>query len=395
MFPLEVVLVGVGPQLALALRRALLEQQAGLAAELNDVKAFLSAPRHLRAERRLLLVHVTSEQGLPPLRRLAAACPDWPLLALVERGAGPDAYLRANRAGATQVVALPLDGRDFAEALKCISLQCSPAARTGALVAVTGATGGCGTTTLAINLTHEAAAQHGQRCILAELAQRMGVLSTHLDVEPRITLPELLRELDRVDTHLVQQALTRVADTFDILAGPQELSSPSQVAAADIFQVLEYARQLADVVVLDVPCNYGDLQFEVLAGADQIVLVGEQTIPSVRALKLMRDSLRLDGGEPPLHLVLNRYDPALEGFTAADLQRVLQVPLVTTVAADPTAVKTAANRGRPLRAVAPHSPALRDIDALVLSALGLGAGPAPAPAEGSGLFTRLVKALRR
>ena len=50
------------------------------------------------------------------------------------------------------------------------------------------------------------------------------------------------------------------------------------------------------VALFDVPCTYDDMYFETLAIADQVVLVGEQKIPSIRTLKLVCEALtRIDG----------------------------------------------------------------------------------------------------
>lgn len=166
------------------------------------------------------------------------------------------------------------------------------------------------------------------------------------------------------------------------------------VSADDVFHVVEQARRLAEVILLDVPCNYGDMQFEVLARADHVVLVGEQTIPSVRALKLMIDSIRAGRDETGLTVVINRYDPELQGFTAQDLARLLRVPRLETVELD-SAVKMACNQGRPLRQISPRSSALRDVQRILIQLLGVDAPVvAAAPVAGSGLFARLVGAFR-
>ena len=77
--------------------------------------------------------------------------------------------------------------------------------------------------------------------------------------------------------------------------------------------------------MLDVPCTYNDLYFEVLANAGQVVLVCEQKVPSIRALKLVREALGRADADDSEFLVINRYDPKVQGFTVADLAKLLQV----------------------------------------------------------------------
>jgi Flp pilus assembly CpaE family ATPase len=74
-------------------------------------------------------------------------------------------------------------------------------------------------------------------------------------------------------------------------------------------------------------------------------------------------------------LVINRYDPKIQGFTVLDLNKILQVSRWHTIADDPAAVVAAVNHGVPLRLEAPQSRVLTDIDALARTLLGMGGQP--------------------
>ncbi len=70
--------------------------------------------------------------------------------------------------------------------------------------------GGCGATTLAINLDCELAQRHDQQTVLAELHGQLGVLVTYLDVDAKYTLDDLVAYHSELDVGLVEQALTPV-----------------------------------------------------------------------------------------------------------------------------------------------------------------------------------------
>ena len=53
-----------------------------------------------------------------------------------------------------------------------------------------------------------------------------------------------------------------------------------------------------------------------------------------------------------LWVVINRYNPQLKGFTAAEIQELLGVPRLATIANDFRAVNLAINQGKSLRQVA-------------------------------------------
>lgn len=392
MYPLNVVLVGLSEQELPHVRRELANRMASIEAECRDTALALDRLRPTRQEPRLFIFELKGRDGLDDLKRLSGSFVGRPVLVLADLAKDPKILLAANRAGATQIVSLPLAAEDFGEALNCISLQFGAAPGDKRVLAVTGAVGGCGATTLAINLAYEIAFLHHRHTVLAEVALQMGVLGTYLDLQPRCTTLDLLRDIDRLDAYLVQQALVRVADNFEVLAGPHDLIAPVAVSAQDVVKLIELTKAVADVIVLDVPCTYDDLYFETLLSADQVVLVGEQKVPSVRALKLVRDTLGPDHTGMQ-QVVINRYDPRVEGFTAGDLEKLLGVPRLWTVANDYAAVMTAVNHGRALRLEAPTSRALADIDALARTLLGLGEEPQPGagPSSGKGLFGRLAR----
>src|SRR5205823_5587136 len=146
---------------------------------------------------RLLIVQTGGECDTDSIRRVGHSLDRWPILALLPGHLSLQEALRANRAGASQVVQLPLDRDEFQLALKLIASQFGQGLHDRSAIAVTGATGGSGATTIAINLAAEIATRFRRHTILAELSPQIGALASMLDVQPRVTLPHLLQEIHR------------------------------------------------------------------------------------------------------------------------------------------------------------------------------------------------------
>ena len=121
------------------------------------------------------------------------------------------------------MVPSPLDREDFQRALKVVGSQFGRAILDHHVFAVAGAVGGSGATTIAINLASEIAHRFRRSTILAELSLQIGALASMLDVHPRMTLPQLLKEFHRLDDLLVEKSLVPVADGLRVLAGAQEV----------------------------------------------------------------------------------------------------------------------------------------------------------------------------
>jgi pilus assembly protein CpaE len=304
----------------------------------------------------VLVVYVGDTAALNEIRTLRRVAPSSPVLALT----GQSEFIGAMRAGATQVAMTPLEHADFEAALRAIAEQYEPAAKTGRVVSVTGASGGCGATTLAVNLAVELAGL-GSSVVLAEPTLTVGKLALFLDAHPALTTADLFHGGGELDRKTIESALHPVSDRLRLLAADYR-SVPSAAFPVDAgIRLVTSVRGAADYVVLDLPCTYDDAFFGTLAAADTVVLVGDQRLPSVRTLQMLTEVLGRTEGAREIRVVINKYDPDVPGFTAENLKVMLQVPTVDTVASDGKAVVAAVNAARPLETAAPRSAVRGDI----------------------------------
>jgi pilus assembly protein CpaE len=366
-YQLPAVLVGCDGDVLPNVRRELLNNRADVAREYRDLDGLLSDRGVFAEGTHLFVVLMNGVVDLERLQRLTGIFVGQPVLAIVSAKCDSALLLKTMRAGATQVVTLPLQPEDFKAALDCIGLQFGQAKGPSRVIAFSGATGGCGVTITALNFAYDLAVLKGKRTILIEGALQMGMLETYLDANPKFTIRDLLDNGSKLDSHMVQKALTRIADNFDILPGPRTVMARRSSGGANLAPIIEYARFLADVVVLDLPPTLDEHYFEILSGAEQVVLLLEQKIPSVRNIQLILDVLSPTHVSNSCHLVINQYDPRLTGFTIKDLKKLLKVSNITSIASDPVSINAAANHGRPLRLEAPRSEALADIDHLIVT----------------------------
>jgi pilus assembly protein CpaE len=410
MYPLSVILVNCSADTLSQLRRELEGQRVHVEAECADTAALIQYEREAAnrtnrmvpewtgssasggtEQRRLYVIELKLARDLLELRWIANTFVGQPILVIMPGGREDLTVIHAMREGAAQVVLLPLQSEDFEAALNRIGQQFAPPASNTNVIAVCGINGGCGATTVAINLAYEMAHLYQVRCILAELSPQVGAFATYLNVEPQFTTRELFRDIERQGVYAVQKALTRVGDNLEILAGPHRVMAPLEVNPQGVLQLIECIRRLAGAVVLDVPCTFDPLFFHTVESADQLVLVAEQKVLSLRTLKLLREALSRSAAPRPQHLLINRYDPKIQGFTAPELEKILGVPKLLTVRNDWAAVSDALNHGRPLRLEAPQSRALADLDALAAALRG--ADDSPRPQKASGLYRQLRRAI--
>ncbi len=392
MYPLSVTLVGCQDTVQRNVLSMLISQQASLEGQFANAESAVAGLRDVSGTIRLFIVYVPTAAHLPKLRLLTGHFIGQPVLALVDTEADPSTLLGAMRAGAAQVVPLPIATEDFAAAMDCIAQQFGGASANNQVVAVSGVTGGCGGTTLAVNFAHELASQQGKSVILSELSLQIGKLAAYLDVSPTQTTFDLLTDASRLDSLAVQRALAKVSDKFDLLAGEYRQITPLTASTGDVIRLIDICRGLANFAIFDLPCTYDDMYFETLAASDQIVLVGEQKIPSIRTLKLVCEALERIDGLKTLHIVINRYDAKMPGFGAERLKNLLGRSELLTVANDYASVMASINHGRPLRQESPRSPALMDMEKVVRKLMNLTDHSTATPMRGSEpILGRLIR----
>jgi pilus assembly protein CpaE len=330
--------------------------------EVPNVEELVRETSRWDVQQAVFLYHVRSRNELAWLSLLAAAAPGRPIIALVE---GPDHSLlvAANRAGATQVVLVPFDRDDFQEAIDRVAAQFGDLRGQTRVIAVAGVTGGCGATTIAAALAYEVGHLLHVPCVLMELALPMGRLSDQFGIKPKSTTLDLIKRIDQLDGLMLRQALTPIGPHLNVLPGPVELIEPLKFRVEHALRLVSVAKRISQVVVVDVPCGYDDLYFRMLAAADQVVLIGEQRIPSIRSLRLVRGFLSQQSAKSHV-VVVNRFDPTVEGFELSKLKEILKADDLATIRHD-HAVEMASAHGRPLRDTAPRSRALAEVDALV------------------------------
>jgi pilus assembly protein CpaE len=327
------------------------------------------------ANKRLLVFHANSAAQVVQLEQLNEAVVGQPILALVDPASDPSLMVRAMRAGAAQVVRLPLQEDDFRAAMERIAIQFGHPLNHSRIIMVLGATEGSGVTSIAVNLASEIGRLRNAPCILGEGAIAFGRLANYLNIAPPVTLSDLINDIDHVDIERLRQAITKVEDNLHVITGSHRSIVPTNLTAESVFKLFNYAKQLSDVIVVDGRYAYETIDFEALTQVQQLVLVAQPTVPSLCAIRMLIDALAQQQCLAQQFVVINRFLPNVKEFSIRSLEDVLGIPQVFPVANDYDAFKTAESSGLTLRKAAPHSPALADITTLARVLLGMPAAP--------------------
>jgi pilus assembly protein CpaE len=212
----------------------------------------------------------------------------------VSSASGPDAVLRAMRAGYSEFLSKPVTAEQLSEVITRFQERQAvvPAApfAAGKVITVSGVKGGVGTTTLAVHLALALQKRFDKNVLLLDHHRQLGHVSLHLGLKPGMYhFDELCRNVDRLDPELLRGLVTRHSSGIDVVGSPDECSSVKGGNPEEMQRVLNFLRRQYDYIVVDTSVNEDDISTQ----SDEIYLVTNGDVPSVRDAARFQDRFRL------------------------------------------------------------------------------------------------------
>jgi pilus assembly protein CpaE len=270
--------------------------------------------------------------------------------------ADPKARLGALREGADQF----LDEADLEPELEPILRRFSqiptthPLAENGRVISVLAPSGGCGSSTVAVNLAAALAKEHKQ-CMLIDLNLGAGDLAALLDLKPAHTLADLCRHAARLDRNMFERSLVCHDCGVALLAPSRSFADIKQVSDQGVLTTLTLARQMFPYVVVDLDDSFHSEQTQMLRHSDVILLVLRLDFTSLRNTRKALDNLdQLQISRQRVCPIVNRYGQPQE-LPAAKAEEALGVKIAHYIPDDPKTVNRANNNGIPAVLEAPSA----------------------------------------
>jgi pilus assembly protein CpaE len=266
----------------------------------------------------------------------------------------PQLLLEAMRAGVSEYLPQPVEPRDLEDAVRRLARKLgrgtgtSPAG-SGRIVAFTGAKGGTGVTTTAVNAAVHAHALTGRRTLLLDLDLESGATGVLTGVPSRYSVLDLLDNLHRLDESLLDSLVTAHGSGLHVLPAPADPLDRREVQPDQLRTVLRLLKHHYHLVVMDLARPLSPMGRVVLEQVDELHLVLGADLPSLRNAKRLLPHLTgaLQGRDAPLRLLLNRTAPGGE-ITEADVRTALKAPVAYSLRLDEAHVLRSVNVGRPV-----------------------------------------------
>jgi pilus assembly protein CpaE len=331
--------------------------------------------------------------GMAAIERQRGAVPNVAIFA-VAASSDPDLILQAMRAGANEFFTWPPADEAFHAAVRRTATRRestqSSARPPSATLVFFGAKGGAGTTTVAVNCAVELARLTKRATIIVDLKACLGEVALFLGVRPRFTVLDAIENLHRLDRDFLKELVVRHKSGLEILAASEQFDRPNGQDAGAIEELFRVLSRSHDFVVVDAGNSINSCSLAALYAADQIFLVTNPDVPSVRnAQRLVERVRQLGASAERIRVVLNRFAEALM-IGPRQIETALGYSIHHMFGSDYKTVSTALNSGVPL-ALTNHTELAAQFDSFTRQIIGAGAEQADEPQpERRGRFLGLL-----
>jgi pilus assembly protein CpaE len=259
------------------------------------------------------------------------------------------------------------------------------ATRGGSVIAVCGARGGVGTTTVAVNLALQLTNATRGHVALLDLHLRQGTTALMLGVKPVGGLRIALEQPERADALFLDRVAVEINERLRLIAAEESLDGTPAPTAEGMRRVLDLLRQRFNYVVLDLPTPATLAEMQALRGARHLVAVMAPDLAGIRDAERLRQ-LAAGLGTSHTTIVLNRLGMP-GGLTLPLIEQGLGNKPVVQIPELGKQLGRAANLGKPALG---ECAAFRKAMAMLAQELSGAAASRLTPARGRSLFGRML-----
>ncbi len=267
--------------------------------------------------------------------------------------------------GISEYLVAPFQVLDFIRAISHLYTSAG-ATPVGKIVAITGAKGGTGASSLAHNIAFSVARDLGIQTVAVDMDLGFGTAGLDFNQDPAQGIAEAVFAPDRIDQNLVDRLLSKCGEKLSILAAPAMLDRMYDFPETAFDSLIDILRASTPCVILDIPHLWTAWARRALINADEIAIVASPDLANLRNTKNILDMLRAaraHDGHPKL--ILNGVGvPKRPEISVADFAKAVDLVPAGVLAFEPKLFGTAANNGQMIAEVEPAGKAadtIRDL----------------------------------
>ena len=315
-------------------------QMGGMAAA---IEAYRTAPTP-----NVILLETESETGiLSGLDQLASVCDAGTRVVVIGRINDVTLYRELVRRGVSDYVISPVGPLDIVRSV-CNLFTTPEAKAVGRIIAVVGAKGGVGASTIAHNVAWAIARDLALDAVVADLDLAFGTAGLDYNQDPPQGIADAVFSPDRVDTAFLDRLLSKCTDHLNLLAAPATLDRVYDFGNDAFDAIFDTLRTTMPCIVLDVPHQWSGWTKRALVGADDILIVAAPDLANLRNTKNMFDTLKAarPNDRAPIYCLNQVGIPKRPEIKAGEFAKAIENDPIVSIPFEPQIFGSAANNGQ-------------------------------------------------
>jgi pilus assembly protein CpaE len=311
------------------------------------------------------------EDILAGLDELSEVCDEGTRVVVIGRFNDIVLYRELIRRGVSDYLMAPVRALDVVGAI-CGLFSAPDAKPVGRVLAVVGAKGGVGSSTVAHNVAWAIARDLSLDSVVADLDLAFGTAGLDFNQDPPQGIAEAVFAPERLDANLVDRLLSKCSDRLSILAAPATADRAYDLHENAFDALVDILRASVPCAILDVPHTWTSWSRRMLISADELVVVAAPDLANLRNTKSLFDALRAarpNDAKPKL--VLNFAGvPKRPEITTKDFAKAVEIDPIAVIPFEPKLFGTAANNGQMIAEVEANSKVADILDEIGRAVLG-------------------------
>jgi pilus assembly protein CpaE len=339
-------------------------RRLGKAAIFKDMAELAAAMERSPAPAVVVDLGINASKTLSELGHVASRFPQTRFVVIADKTES-DLMLRAMEAGARHFLLRDRIAAELAKALhRLVPDAINRITGRGTLVVVLSAGGGCGATTIAVNLAHELHLANKEPTLLVDMDLAYGSAATYLGLSGTYSLADVLAYNGSIDSHLVTSTSVVHPQGIHVLLSPATISY-SQAAKVDFARLDEVIQACASAyrcTVFDAPRLPIDVAAALARASKQTLVVFQLAVTDLRVARAMNQALAERGvKESQIMPVANRYRKGHTMITLDEAVKCIGRNSFTAISNDFACAAKAVNYGQMFNQASVRSTLTRDV----------------------------------
>src|SRR6201984_1783687 len=284
---------------------------------------------------------------LSGLDQLATVCDPGTRVVVIGRINDVGLYRELVRRGVSDYVIAPVTTIDVVRSI-CNLFAAPESKSVGRIIAVVGAKGGVGASTIAHNVAWAIARDLAMDSVVADLDLAFGTAGLDYNQDPPQGIADAVFSPDRVDSAFIDRLLSKCTDHLSLLAAPATLDRVYDFGDAGFDSIFDTLRTTMPCIVLDVPHQWTGWTKRALVGADDLLIVAAPDLANLRNTKNIFDLLKAarPNDRMPLYCLNQVGIPKRPEINASEFAKAIESEPIASIPFDPQMFGAAANNGQ-------------------------------------------------